>query len=110
MIDKRSYVALNDDDKSIQNAFMFPLESQLRRLAENPSNYVIGLYDCQRMRVPKEYRSNANETDDEGFKNLIQIFGSAPSNAVRVKPQLARPFMLHCGTSRQRHGGKFTFP
>ena len=99
LMDERSLIVLNDDAKRPKNAFMFPLERYLRTLSENPSNYMIALFDCCRARVPKKFRNMLN-ADDEGeeepSRNLMFIFGCAPTSVVNQKSPLAKAFMSQC--------------
>lgn len=50
-MDERSLIVLNDNSERPKNAFKYPLERNLRTLAEN-GNYVMALFDCCRARVP----------------------------------------------------------
>jgi len=108
-MDERSLIVLNDNgDKPKKNAFMFPLERFLRTLAENPSNYVLSLFDCCRARVPLAFRSmlNVPDVEEEPSHNLSFIFGCAPTSVVSQKSPLAEAFIKHCQKYQKKNNGQ----
>ena len=98
LMDERSLIVLNDPEQKPKNAFMFPLERYIRTLSENSSNFMISLFDCCRARVPKKFRNmlNADEDEEEPSRNLMLIFGCAPTSVVNQKSPLAKAFMEQC--------------
>jgi len=98
LMDERSLIVVNDDSAKPKNAFMFPLERYLRTLSENPNNYIIAMFDCCRARVPKKFRNMLNADDEEEqepSRNLMFIFGCAPTSVVNQKSPLATAFNEH---------------
>jgi len=92
LMDERSLIVVNDDSTKPKNAFMFPLERYLRTLSENPNNFIIAMFDCCRARVPKKFRNMLNADDEEEqepSRNLMFIFGCAPTSVVNQKSPLA---------------------
>lgn len=113
LMDERSLIVVNDDSTKPKNAFMFPLERYIRTISENPNNYMVALFDCCRARVPKKFRNMLNCDDggeEEPSRNLMFIFGCAPTSVVNQKSPLARAFITQCDLGKKKNGGQVSFP
>lgn len=113
LMDERSLIVVNDAATKPKNAFMFPLERYIRTLSENPANYMVALFDCCRARVPKKFRNMLNaddEAEEEPSRNLMLIFGCAPTSVVNQKSPLAKAFIEQCNKAKRKNNGHISFP
>ena len=106
MVDNYTVCVLNEPRN-------YPIEKQLRMLANESGAYVIAVLDCCRERLPVATRGTGENVEfaeiDSGM-NLILTFGCEPSRTTAAKSTISKEYFQNLSDQADGYSGEVSIP